>query len=109
MHLSNVNNTNPVFTSPEDPVSPRMPTCPAAGPRPTPLRGHHHAARPDLGGHGLEILRHSTLSSTTRIHGHLLRDVSHQAVEAIDNALANASVTRRTYREKHRATSYPIL
>lgn len=34
-----------------------------------------------------KTLRHSTLSTTTEIYGHLLRHVAQQAVDAIDTAL----------------------
>lgn len=37
-----------------------------------------------------KTLRHSTLSTTTEIYGHLLRHVAHDAVTAIDTALTNA-------------------
>ena len=37
-----------------------------------------------------KTLRHSTLSTTTEVHGHLLRHVAQQAVEAIDTALTAA-------------------
>jgi hypothetical protein len=35
-------------------------------------------------------MRHSTLSTTTEIYGHLLRHAAHQAVDAIDHALTTA-------------------
>lgn len=34
-----------------------------------------------------KAMRHSTLSTTTEVYGHLLRHVAHQAVDAIDIAL----------------------
>lgn len=34
-----------------------------------------------------KAMRHSTLSTTTEVYGHLLRHVAHQAVDAIDTAL----------------------
>ncbi|MDT7679936.1 MAG: hypothetical protein QOG57_246 [Pseudonocardiales bacterium] len=37
-----------------------------------------------------KTMRHSTLSTTTEIYGHLLRHAAHQAVEAIDSALTTA-------------------
>ena len=37
-----------------------------------------------------KTMRHSTLSTTTEIYGHLLRHVAHHAVDAIETALANA-------------------
>jgi integrase len=37
-----------------------------------------------------KTMRHSTLSTTTEIYGHLLRHVAHQAVDAIDTALTTA-------------------
>lgn len=37
-----------------------------------------------------KTMRHSTLSTTTEIYGHLLRHVAHQAVDAIAAALADA-------------------
>jgi integrase len=37
-----------------------------------------------------KTMRHSTLSTTTEIYGHLLRHAAHQAVEAIDVALTTA-------------------
>jgi len=37
-----------------------------------------------------KTMRHSTLSTTTEIYGHLLRHAAHQAVDAIDNALTTA-------------------
>jgi hypothetical protein len=37
-----------------------------------------------------KTMRHSILSTTTEIYGHLLRHAAHQAVEAIDNALTTA-------------------
>ncbi|MGD9527584.1 MAG: tyrosine-type recombinase/integrase [Pseudonocardia sp.] len=37
-----------------------------------------------------KTMRHSTLSTTTEVYGHLLRHVAHQAVEAIDTALTAA-------------------
>jgi integrase len=37
-----------------------------------------------------KTMRHSTLSTTTEIYGHLLRHAAHQAVDAIDLALTSA-------------------
>jgi len=37
-----------------------------------------------------KTMRHSTLSTTTEIYGHLLRHAAHQAVDAIDIALTTA-------------------
>lgn len=37
-----------------------------------------------------KAMRHSTLSTTTEVYGHLLRHVAHQAVDAIDTALCLA-------------------
>jgi hypothetical protein len=37
-----------------------------------------------------KTMRHSTLSTTTEIYGHLLRHVAHKAVDAIDTALTAA-------------------
>lgn len=37
-----------------------------------------------------KTLRHSTLSTTTEIYGHLLKHVALDAVQAIEKALANA-------------------
>jgi len=37
-----------------------------------------------------KTMRHSTLSTTTEIYGHLLRHVAHQAVDAIAAALTAA-------------------
>lgn len=37
-----------------------------------------------------KTMRHSTLSTTTEVYGHLLRHVAHQAVDAIDIALTAA-------------------
>jgi len=37
-----------------------------------------------------KTMRHSTLSTTTEIYGHLLRHAAHQAVDAIDHALTTA-------------------
>jgi integrase len=37
-----------------------------------------------------KAMRHSTLSTTTEVYGHLLRHVAHQAVDAIDTALGLA-------------------
>lgn len=37
-----------------------------------------------------KTMRHSTLSTTTEIYGHLLRQVGHDAVKAIETALATA-------------------
>jgi integrase len=37
-----------------------------------------------------KTMRHSTLSTTTEIYGHLLRHAAHQAVDAIDVALTTA-------------------
>lgn len=37
-----------------------------------------------------KTMRHSTLSTTTEVYGHLLRHVAHQAVDAIDTALSLA-------------------
>jgi integrase len=37
-----------------------------------------------------KTMRHSTLSTTTEVYGHLLRHVAQQAVEAIDTALTTA-------------------
>jgi hypothetical protein len=37
-----------------------------------------------------KTMRHSTLSTTTEIYGLLLRHAAHQAVDAIDVALATA-------------------
>jgi integrase len=38
-----------------------------------------------------KTMRHSTLSTTTEIYGHLLRQVGHDAVQAIERALATAA------------------
>lgn len=38
-----------------------------------------------------KTMRHSTLSTTTEIYGHLLRQVGHDAVQAIERALAKAT------------------
>ena len=53
-----------------------------------------------------KAMRHSTLSTTTEIYGHLLRHVAHQAVDAIDTALrvaerrlANAATLARPQRQ----------
>jgi integrase len=40
-----------------------------------------------------KTMRHSTLSTTTEIYGHLLRHAAHQAVDAIDLALTTAENT----------------
>jgi integrase len=37
-----------------------------------------------------KTMRHSTLSTTTEVYGHLLRHVAQQAVGAIDTALTSA-------------------
>jgi hypothetical protein len=37
-----------------------------------------------------KTMRHSTLSTTTEVYGHLLRHVAQQAVDAIDTALTSA-------------------
>jgi hypothetical protein len=37
-----------------------------------------------------KTMRHSTLSTTTEIYGHLLRHAAHPAVDAIDHALTTA-------------------
>jgi integrase len=37
-----------------------------------------------------KTMRHSTLSTTTEIYGHLMRYVALQAVDAIENALNTA-------------------
>jgi hypothetical protein len=38
-------------------------------------------------------MRHSTLSTTTEVYGHLLRHVAQQAVESIDTAFTAAENT----------------
>jgi integrase len=40
-----------------------------------------------------KTMRHSTISTTTEIYGHLLRHVAHQAVDAIDTAITAAENT----------------
>jgi integrase len=37
-----------------------------------------------------KTMRHSTLSTTTEVYGHLLRHVAQQAIDAIDTALTSA-------------------
>jgi integrase len=37
-----------------------------------------------------KTMRHSTLSTTTEVYGHLLRHVAQQAVDAIDTAVTSA-------------------
>lgn len=37
-----------------------------------------------------KTMRHSTLSTTTEVYGHLLRHAAQQAVDAIDAALSSA-------------------
>jgi hypothetical protein len=43
-----------------------------------------------------KTMRHSTLSTTTEIYGHLLRQVGRDAVTAIDAALTAATKSRTT-------------
>lgn len=55
----------------------------------------HFAATTMLSSHvqvamASKTMRHSALSTTTEIYGHLLRHVAHQAVDAIDTALTTA-------------------
>jgi hypothetical protein len=40
-----------------------------------------------------KTMRHSTLSTTTEVYGHLLRHGAQQAVEAIDDAVTAAENT----------------
>jgi integrase len=40
-----------------------------------------------------KTMRHSTISTTTEIYGHLLRRAAHQAVDAIDTAITAAENT----------------
>ena len=47
-----------------------------------------------------KAMRHSTLSTTTEVYGHLLRHVAHQAVDAIDTALRLA--------EEHLRSALPL-
>lgn len=47
-----------------------------------------------------KTLRHSTLSTTTEIYGHLLRHVAHDAVNAIATALTNAE------KESHKSANF---
>jgi hypothetical protein len=58
--------------------------------RAAPNRGQVLAEPADRVGTGDRAMRHSTLSTTTEIYGHLLRHAAHQAVDAIDLALTSA-------------------
>jgi len=54
-----------------------------------------------------KAMRHSTLSTTTEVYGHLLRHVAHQAVDAIDTALRLAEENLRAEGAPTATTAIP--
>lgn len=54
-----------------------------------------------------KTMRHSTLSTTTEIYGHLLRHVAQQAVDAIDQALTAAEHNQRAAELRPRTPGRP--
>ena len=52
-----------------------------------------------------KAMRHSTLSTTTEVYGHLLRHVAHQAVDAIDTALCLAERDLPAYGDLNATTA----